>query len=164
MTTKDAIRFHFKTNRWLTLKYLADLSDDELLVRPAPGANHIAWQLGHCIFSEVTMLLSNIPGADIPSLPGGFVEQHSDATAKMHPPNGFLSKNAYLRLMKIVRDSTLAALDTFPEAMFDDDPKLGWGDLAPNYGSLFMFFATHEMMHTGQFTIVRRLLGKPVAF
>lgn len=164
MTSKDAIRYVFKTSRWLTLKYLADLTDDDLLVRPAPGANHIAWQLGHCIFSEATMLLSNLPGADITSLPGGFVEQHSDAMAKVDPPTGFLSKNNYIRLMKIVRDSTLASLDSLPDAMLDQDPKLGWGDLAPTYGSLFMFFASHEMMHTGQFTVVRRLLGKPNAF
>ena len=32
--------------------YLDDLTDAELLVRPAENMNHIAWQLGHLIQSE----------------------------------------------------------------------------------------------------------------
>ena len=31
---------------------VSDLSDADLLVRPVPQANHIAWQLGHLILQE----------------------------------------------------------------------------------------------------------------
>ena len=36
--------------------YLADLSDDDLFIRPHEKANHIAWQLGHLITSEYNLL------------------------------------------------------------------------------------------------------------
>ena len=36
--------------------------------------------------------------------------------------------------------------------------------LAPTLGALFFLMASHEMMHAGQFTVVRRQLGKPVLF
>ena len=38
--------------------YLEDLKPDELLVRPAPKANHIAWQLGHLIASERYLVIA----------------------------------------------------------------------------------------------------------
>lgn len=36
--------------------------------------------------------------------------------------------------------------------------------LAPTVGALFMLTANHELMHSGQFSVVRRKLGKPVLF
>ena len=33
-----------------------DLSDSDLMVRPAPGCNHIAWQLGHMISGTAQMI------------------------------------------------------------------------------------------------------------
>ena len=36
----------------LILLLVSDLSDAELLVRPVPQANHIAWQLGHLILQD----------------------------------------------------------------------------------------------------------------
>ena len=41
----------------------ADLSDADLLVRPAPSANHIAWQLGHLIASERNLVEAAAPGS-----------------------------------------------------------------------------------------------------
>src|SRR5271170_7679494 len=34
---------------------LADFSDADMLVRPCPGANHAAWQLGHLTAAETRM-------------------------------------------------------------------------------------------------------------
>ena len=52
MTAKDVLKNALKSNHEILSMYLSDLSDADLLVRPAPGANHIAWQLGHLIYSE----------------------------------------------------------------------------------------------------------------
>jgi hypothetical protein len=35
---------------------------------------------------------------------------------------------------------------------------------APTLGALFILISNHVLMHTGQFTVVRRKLGKPVLF
>ena len=34
----------------------------------------------------------------------------------------------------------------------------------PTLGALIILIANHTMMHAGQFTVVRRKLGKPVIF
>ena len=35
---------------------------------------------------------------------------------------------------------------------------------APTVGAMLLLNANHTMMHAGQFTVVRRKLGKPVLF
>jgi hypothetical protein len=52
--------------------YLSDLSDADILVRPVPTANHIAWQLGHLISGEAYLVKQGIPDAQFPELPPGF--------------------------------------------------------------------------------------------
>ena len=46
-----------------------------------------------------------------------------------------------------------------------DKPTAGsMAGFAPTWGHLFVLVANHTLMHAGQFTVVRRKLGKPVLF
>jgi hypothetical protein len=163
MGGKDAIKFLLTSTRWMTERYLSDLSDADLLVRPTAGANHIAWQLGHVIVAEANMFLPKLPGAKAVELPAGFAEQHGGQTASLEPPTGFLTKEQYLELLKSTRQAVLDALDALDDAALDADSGMGW-DMVPTVGSNFIFIAEHEMMHASQFSVVRRALGKPVLF
>ncbi len=49
MNVREAIKLSYGTPDHICRGYLADLKDSDLLLRPVPGANHIAWQLGHLI-------------------------------------------------------------------------------------------------------------------
>ena len=67
-----SIAAHIKTSlnlpSFVVQAYLQVLADDQLLIRPHEGANHIAWQLGHLIVSEQT--LNNMVCPDsMPPLP-----------------------------------------------------------------------------------------------
>jgi uncharacterized damage-inducible protein DinB len=159
MPAKDAIKFLLESDQHMVGQYLSDLSDADLLVRPVPGANHIAWQLGHLIASEAGYFLGKVPGSKPPALPAGFAEQHDNKNAGSD--TGFSTKDQYLKLFNDTRGATLTALDQLSEA--DLDKESGW-DMAPTVGKLLLFVATHDMMHAGQFTVVRRKLGKPVLF
>jgi hypothetical protein len=161
MNAKDVLRNALKTNHDILSMYVSDLSDADLLVRPAPGANHIAWQLGHLINSESRML-GQLPGGKPPPLPAEFVEKHKKAGAATDA--GFLTKQQYLNLYSQVREATLAALANVPEADLDKPISGDIARLAPTVGALFFLAANHEMMHAGQFSVTRRKLGKPVLF
>jgi len=159
MNAKDSIRFLLESNENMISMYLSDLTDADLLVRPAPGANHIAWQLGHLIIAEVNFFLPKVPGAKPPALPTGFAEQHSKDT--VNSDAGFKTKEEYLALFKSARAGTLATVDKLSDADLDKDS--GW-QMANTVGKVLLFIASHDMMHAGQFTVVRRKLGKPVLF
>jgi hypothetical protein len=164
MNAKDAIKTALDANHFILTSVLADLSDADLLVRPVPGANHIAWQLGHLVYAEAQHLPKQIPGGTPVELPAGFAEQHSKEMAAAEPPKGFRTKEEYLGLFKKVRAATLAALDKIPEADLDRPITGPMARLAPTAGAMFLLMANHELMHAGQFSVVRRKLGKPVLF
>jgi hypothetical protein len=163
MNAKDAIRTALQSTQGMVPTYLGDLSDADLLVRPVPGANHIAWQLGHLIHSEV-QLGKAIAGAVYPELPAGFAEQHSPANAAKEPPTGFGTKAQYLALYGKVREATLANLAKLSDSDLDKPTSGPMAQYAPSWGALFLLLAHHDLMHAGQFTVVRRKLGKPVLF
>jgi uncharacterized damage-inducible protein DinB len=140
---------------------LSDLSDADLLVRPVEGGNHIAWQIGHLIVSEQRMA-SQLPGATFPELPAGFAEKYANQPAAQNAANGFATKDQYLELFNKTRAATLAAVAKLSDADLDK-PAKGPGDIS-NLGGLLNLVAVHSIMHGGQFSVVRRKLGKPVLF
>jgi hypothetical protein len=144
--------------------YLGDLSDADLLVRPVPNANHIAWQLGHLVAGEVALAKMVLPDAKFPELPAGFNEKHGKATATSDDPKGFYTKAEYLGLYKQMREATLAALAKLSDADLDKPNTSTMGKFAPTVGAQFLLIANHTLMHAGQFTVVRRKLGKPIIF
>jgi hypothetical protein len=163
MKAADVIRATLTSTGDMLGMYLADLSDADLLVRPAPGANHIAWQLGHLIAAESRMG-QMLPGSHYPELPAGFAEQHGKEKAAQDPPTGFATKAVYLDLFNKVRKSTIEAAAKLSEADLDRPTEGQIARLAPTLGALLVLNANHVMMHAGQFTVVRRKLGKPVLF
>jgi uncharacterized damage-inducible protein DinB len=163
MTAKDAIRKALHSNQDMLKSFLGDLSDADLLVRPVPTANHIAWQLGHLIAAEAWMQ-SMIPGTTPISLPDGFDDKHKKETANVDSPAAFLKKAEYLELLDKVRAGTLAALDNLSDADLDIATTGRVASFAPDLGTLLLLIGSHTMMHGGQFTVLRRKLGKPVLF
>jgi hypothetical protein len=164
MNARDAIQTALKGTQNLTVSYLADLSDQDLLVRPVPGANHIAWQLGHVIAAEMSLLGDYLPAGTYPKLPAGFVEQHDKPTAASDPPRGFSTKQQYLGLFNKVRDATVAAVGKLSDADLDRPITGRMAQFAPTLGAMLMLQSNHTLMHGGQFTVLRRKLGKPVLF
>lgn len=141
---------------------LSDLSDADLLVRPVDGANHIAWQIGHLILAEQRMG-SRLPGAKYPELPAGFAEKHDRQPTAQNVTSGFGTKAQYLELFNKTRETTLAALAKLSDADLDQPvstPVPGF----TNLGGVVMLIALHSLTHGGQFSVVRRKLGKPVLF
>ncbi|NBO92154.1 MAG: DinB family protein [Planctomycetia bacterium] len=163
MNAVTAIRTALHSSHHMLTWFVGDLSDADLLVRPTPGANHIAWQLGHLILAEGG-IGAELPGVVYPALPAGFADQHGKDTAQAEPPIGFLSRTQYVDLFTAARNASLAALDKMTEADLDCPTQGKLAAFAPNLGALLLLISNHTLMHAGQFSVVRRKLGKPVLF
>lgn len=141
---------------------LGDLSDADLLVRPVEGANHIAWQIGHLIVTE-RQLARHVPGVQFPELPAGFAEKYANKPDAQNAGGGFATRAQYLELFNQTRAATVAAVAKLSDA--DLDKPAGGGPAGiKDLGGLLNLIANHTMMHGGQFSVVRRKLGKPVLF
>jgi hypothetical protein len=164
MNGTQAIQTALKGTQQLVGMYLSDLSDADLLVRPAPAANHLAWQLGHLINSEVMLVKELLPDAPYPALPAGFGKQYGKEGAAADGPHGFLTKSQYLELFQQVRQATLTTVGKLSDADLDRANTGVLAQFAPTLGALLLLVSNHTLMHAGQFTVARRKLGKPVLF
>lgn len=160
MNAHTAIRINLDLAAFVGLAYVNDLTDEQLLIRPTTGTNHIAWQLGHLIRSEHDHMESIAPGR-MPPLPEGFAARYTKETAVLDDADCFDSKSALLAAFETQRAGTLAVMDTFREDDLDRETGV---DYAPTIGALLSLQGSHWMMHSGQWVIVRRMLGKPALF
>ena len=160
MSPKDAIRNTIGTSDFILNAYIGDLSDADLLVRPVPGMNHIAWQLGHLLAAEHRWAEILQPGLS-PKLPEGFEDKYGKETAKSDDPKNFHTLAEYQALMKAQREATMKVLDAVDEATLDQ-PRESLPDYAKTPAALLNMIGIHPLMHCGQFVAVRRQLGKPV--
>jgi len=164
MKATDAIKIALTSTQETLNWYISDLSDADLLVRPVPRANHIAWQLGHLISAEPYLIAGEVPNAHFPELPPGFNEKYSNQNATSESTEGFATKAVYLELFGKMRAASIAALDNLADADLDNPTKGPMAKYAPTLGALFQMTANHTLMHAGQFSVVRRKLGKPILF
>lgn len=161
MNTHDAIRALLATSHLVLTRYLSDLADEDLLVRPVPGANHIAWQLGHLITSEYMMIEGIKPGSS-PVLPDEFIAASRRDMIAVDEAKSFFPKATYLSLYDAQRAATLAVLPSFSPSDLDAPGPEKMRAYAATVGDVFLTCGTHELMHAGQFAVVRRKLGKPI--
>ena len=161
MNTQEAIKTTLNTSSMVLSSYISDLSDAELMIRPGEGCNHLAWQLGHLIASECSLLEMVSPGAAA-ELPAGFAEAHSKEMAGEDDASKFCTKQEYLDLVDKVHTATIAALQQCTDEDLDQPGPQEFGDMFPTVGHVYVLIATHPMMHAGQFVPVRRKLGKPI--
>jgi hypothetical protein len=143
---------------------LSDLSDADLLVRPVPGANNIAWQLGHLILQERRWIGSQDLGVPFPALPNGFEQQHGDAAASIEPPQGYLTKSEYLNLMAKTHEATMASLATLSDEDLDRPVEGEPAKRVDTLADVFLAFSSNIAVHQGQFIVIRQLLGKPPVY
>jgi uncharacterized damage-inducible protein DinB len=162
MNAKDVLRQNVEFTDMLTRAYVDDLTDAELLVRSVPGANHIAWQLGHMIGGTQQML--SALGHQAPALPEGFAAAHSAEAAKSDDPAKFATKAEYLSLLDEMKAAALAAIDATPDSALEGPSPEAMREYAPTVAAALGVVGTHGLMHAGQFVPIRRKLGKPPLF
>jgi hypothetical protein len=163
MDAKTVIRTVIDNSAMIVNLYLNDLSDQEMLHRPAPDANHIKWQLGHLIQSEHQMLEGCFPG-QMPNLPVGFKERYSREHCRSDEADQFDSKDRLLDLYRQQREATLKLLDQVTPEDLDRPGPESMRSYVPTVASAFLMQDVHWTMHAGQWAVIRRQLGRPAIF
>ena len=161
MDSKTPIRQSLNLSNYILTSYLEDLSEPDFFARPVMGMNTIAWQIGHLISNEQSMVEAVHPGLS-PALPAGFPEAHSKETTTIDDPGKFLSKDAYLKLFHEQRAATLATLDAMSDADLDKPGPERMASMAATAGEVLNMVGLHVLMHVGQFVPVRRMAKKPI--
>lgn len=158
MLSTAIIRQLLETAELVSLAYLNDLSDAELMQRPHPKCNHINWQVGHLIRSEHEQMNQLSPGS-MPALPDGFEQSYSSQSATADDSQIFSSKEELLAIYRQQRQATLAILEKMTE---EEMQKATGVPYAPTNAAMIQMQGAHWLMHCGQWVIIRRANDKPV--
>ena len=163
MNTKDGIKYALNLGQSVLAAYTEDLEDKDFLIQAVPGMNNIAWQIGHIISTENSLMEAIKPGVS-PELPEGFKENHSQDNAQKTSNDKYLKKEDYLNLFNSQRQATAKILDEMNDDDLEKDtPIEPMKSFAPKLGEAFMLQGLHLVMHLGQFVPVRKQCGKAVS-
>jgi hypothetical protein len=163
MNTIETLTFSLEFSKGLLLGALKDISESDLNTRAVAESNRLNWQLGHLITSERGILGG--AGCIFPELPPGFSEDHAnkpEVTGSDAPLKWTLSD--YMKLIEETRAASIAGLAKLTEAELDKPTTGRMSSMVPKIGNLFELAAQHFVMHSGQLSVIRRKLGKPVLF
>ena len=141
----------------------------EAVARKLPGStiNSIGAIYAHTIFSEDGILNSMIRGQAPVYMKDGWAPKIG-----IEMPQGGMEPDWYIKMdLPLFREYAAAVYKTTDEYLSSatdadlDKPNTGsMAKHAPNVASVFLLVCNHDLMHAGQFTVVRRKLGKPVIF
>lgn len=163
MNTKEAIKSSMNIGNFVSMAYLEDMTDEELMQRPHEGCNHINWQLGHLIVSEHNIIGACIPGS-MPALPEGFADKYTKETAASDEPSTFCDKAELMKVFEAQRAGTTAALDSLSDEELSTASPEAIRGFAPDWGAAFIMQGSHWLMHAGQWAVIRRQLGRSPLF
>ena len=160
MNTREALQMSIDMGKMISMGYLGDLTDAEMMKRPCVGCNHIVWQVGHLIASERSMIEGVAPGS-MPALSAGFAEKYTSETSKSDKAGDFHTKAELMAAFEATRAGTLAVLAKMSDTDFDKPTGV---EYAPTVGAMFEIQGSHWLMHAGQWAVVRRQCGRAPMF
>ena len=163
MNASHALRQSIETADMISKSYLDDLTDEEMMHRPHEKANHIKWQLGHLIISDNDMVNSCCPGT-VAELPDGFREKYTKETSASNNSADFNSKAELMEMFAKQREATFAKMGELQDADLDTESPEAIRSYAPNVGAAFGMLGIHWTMHSGQWAVIRRQLGREPIF
>jgi len=146
-----------------TLKLVADLTEDQMVVQPAPKMNHPAWVLGHLIQVDCSFL-SLITGQPMPAwIDDAWKANYGGGSAPVADKTKYKSKQFYLETLSNLREQIVARLRQMkPEDFLKAHPDPARRERFPTVGHAVMLYGTwHEAYHSGQLSAWRRVQGLP---
>ncbi len=146
-----------------TLKLVADLTDDQLTIQPAPKMNHPAWVLGHLLMVEANFL--SLLGGTAPALEANWKEIYGGGSVPVADKTRYKPKQFYLDQLAQIRSQIIEKLKAVkPEQLAQPHPDPARRDRFPTIGhTVFMYGTWHEGYHAGQLSAWRRVQGLPPA-
>ena len=163
MQLKERLRKGLIHARSFTLGILNEIENKEDWVRrPVPNSNHAMWIAGHLayvddVFSGIVDPTKAAPREDFKQL-FGMGSTPLDSLSEYPDPQ------KVLEYLNDRRNAFFEALDGCTDEDFVKPTPDGLPDFIYDIGAVFQMSAWHESLHSGQLTVIHRMLGhQPIA-
>jgi len=153
----DRIKF----SRDYSLLLIDRVPFSEWFQMPSPSVTHVAWQVGHLAIAEYRLALERIRGdriEDASLISQAFLRQFGKDSIPLADAAKYPSPSDIRGVLDRVHSQSLHELAELPEREWDKPPHKPHPLFKTKIDGLF-WCAHHEMLHTGQIGLLRRLLG-----
>ena len=144
---------NYRFNSDFLVKMVSDLSPEEWLSRPGEKQNHIAWIVGHVIWTRKHLLSRLGTEWSQPWLDSFARGAKCDDAAAYPSPDALL--DAWREVSGVLAD----ALDNASEEKLSQPATKGPPSLDGKESGIVSFLAVHETYHVGQASYLRSWLG-----
>ena len=161
MSTLQFALERIERTRSYTKALLADVEDEQWLVKPEGCPTNIAWQVGHIAMAQYALCLMRVrdsqPG-DRDIMSREFRKQYSKGSTPGNAEQGF-NPEEIRNVFNAVHGQVLLEAPGFDEAELARELAAPHEMFTTKLAALH-FSADHEMLHSGQIGLLRRMLGK----
>jgi uncharacterized damage-inducible protein DinB len=146
--------------RAYTEDLLGNVAPDEWFRQPSEGVTHIAWHVGHIAVAEYSLGLKRIRGEraeDADLVPQAFFAAFGKGSTPSSDPSQYPSVDEICDVFDRVHRQVLAELAVLPDEVLDEQT-----DPHPMFQTKYealQWAPCHEVSHTGQIALLRRLFG-----
>jgi hypothetical protein len=144
---------NYRFNSGFLTKMVGDLTPEEWLRRPDERSNHIAWIVGHVVWSRKQLLVRLGTEWSLPWL-GSFARGGKCEDAAAYP-----SSDALLDGWREVSEVLAGALENASEEALAQPATNGPPSADGKISGIVNFLAIHETYHVGQASYLRGWLG-----
>ena len=148
--------------RKYTENFLDNTDTADWFRMPSGGVTHIAWQVGHMAIAEYGLALKRVRGAqpsDSELLPNQFMELFGKGSIPDADASKYPSADEIRNVFDRVHQQTLEELKTFTDELLDEPSEPSHPMFQTKRGAIH-WAAQHELLHTGQIALLRRLFGQ----
>jgi len=159
MTPNDLLASGIRMSTALIRRMVDDLTPEEFLHQPAPGANCAAWIIGH-LATTMNRTLGRLSVEGVPSIPEAVGAKFQMTKQPAGKQEGLGDPKNLIGLLDDQATRLLAALLSLPAEALLAEPEFR-PPAANNRGDMLLFLSLHSAFHAGQLSTIRRSLGKP---
>jgi hypothetical protein len=150
-------------SRKYTWRLLDDLNPEEWFWTPAQFTTHIAWQVAHLTVSQYRLCLERQRGRELGDesfMPLSFYEAFKVGSAPVAGATNNPPLDEIRQRFDMVFERSIAELSQRTDADVDV-PTEPFHPAFQTKLAAVEWSAAHEMLHSGQIGMLRRLMGKP---
>ena len=129
---------------------------------PAPGINHVAWQVGHLAASQVALIHVRCFAKDYDHCaPAGFREKFGKGSSPLPDPSAYPAVADIRVAFGRIQAEAIDLIAAMSEADLNNPAGADPHPLFSTKQGAIATTALHETFHAGQIALLRRLAGKP---
>ncbi|MEW4530439.1 DinB family protein [Maioricimonas sp. JC845] len=160
MTLKERLKQALVHARSLTMGMLNEINDpQDWIRRPVPGSNHALWIAGHLGSADNAFIGFMHPNRKIQR--DAYAELFGRGSVVRDELSDYPDAQELVAFMQDRRQVLLDILDGCSDEDFTRPTPEGAPPFMFDWGAVFQMTAWHESLHTGQLTVIHRMIGQP---